>query len=52
MIVDGVYSGAVIAVPTGVEEVTGPAWKHAFEAGVYSNAVTCPAIPLVAGCSG
>jgi 7-keto-8-aminopelargonate synthetase-like enzyme len=37
--------GAVIAVPTGVDEVTGPAWKLAFEAGVYTNAVTYPAVP-------
>ena len=37
--------GAVIAVPTGAEEVTGPAWKPAFEAGVYTNAVAYPAVP-------
>ena len=37
--------GAVIAVPTGLEEVTGPAWKRAFEAGVYTNAVAYPAVP-------
>jgi 8-amino-7-oxononanoate synthase len=37
--------GAVIAVPTGADEVTGPAWKLAFEAGVYTNAVTYPAVP-------
>jgi 8-amino-7-oxononanoate synthase len=37
--------GAVIAVPTGADEVTGPAWKAAFEAGVYTNAVTYPAVP-------
>jgi 8-amino-7-oxononanoate synthase len=35
---------AVIAVPTGVDEVTGPAWRHAFAAGVYTNAVTYPAV--------
>jgi 7-keto-8-aminopelargonate synthetase-like enzyme len=38
-------AGAVVAVPTGVEEVTGPAWKAAFEAGVYTNAVAYPAVP-------
>jgi 7-keto-8-aminopelargonate synthetase-like enzyme len=37
--------GAVIAVPTGQDEVTGPAWRLAFEAGVYTNAVTYPAVP-------
>jgi 8-amino-7-oxononanoate synthase len=37
--------GAVIAVPTGHDEVTGPAWQLAFEAGVYTNAVTYPAVP-------
>jgi 7-keto-8-aminopelargonate synthetase-like enzyme len=37
--------GAVIAVPTGADEVTGPAWRLAFEAGVYTNAVTYPAVP-------
>jgi 7-keto-8-aminopelargonate synthetase-like enzyme len=37
--------GAVIAVPTGLDEVTGPAWRLAFEAGVYTNAVTYPAVP-------
>jgi 8-amino-7-oxononanoate synthase len=36
--------GAVIAVPTGVEQVTGPAWKAAFAAGVYTNAVAYPAV--------
>lgn len=36
--------GAVIAVPTGADEVTGPAWKSAFDAGVYTNAVTHPAV--------
>jgi 8-amino-7-oxononanoate synthase len=38
-------AGAVLAVPTGADEVTGPAWKSAFEAGVYTNAVTYPAVP-------
>jgi 8-amino-7-oxononanoate synthase len=37
--------GAVVAVPTGPDEVTGPAWRLAFEAGVYTNAVTYPAVP-------
>lgn len=37
--------GAVLAVPTGNDEVTGPAWRTAFENGVYSNAVTYPAVP-------
>jgi 7-keto-8-aminopelargonate synthetase-like enzyme len=37
--------GAVIAVPTGPDEVTGPAWRLAFEGGVYTNAVTYPAVP-------
>jgi 7-keto-8-aminopelargonate synthetase-like enzyme len=37
--------GAVVAVPTGVDEVTGPAWRAAFEGGVYTNAVTYPAVP-------
>ena len=37
--------GAVIAVPTGADEVTGPAWRLAFEDGVYTNAVTYPAVP-------
>ena len=37
--------GAVVAVPTGVDEVTGAAWKTAFEAGVYTNAVAYPAVP-------
>jgi 8-amino-7-oxononanoate synthase len=36
---------AVIAVPTGPDEVTGPAWRLAFAAGVYTNAVTYPAVP-------
>lgn len=38
-------SGAVLAVPTGADQVTGPAWKAAFAAGVYTNAVTYPAVP-------
>ena len=38
-------AGAVLAVPTGADEVTGPAWKAAFAAGVYTNAVTYPAVP-------
>jgi 8-amino-7-oxononanoate synthase len=37
--------GAVIAVPTGQDEVTGLAWRLSFEAGVYTNAVTYPAVP-------
>ena len=37
--------GAVIAVPTGADEVTGPAWKRAFDAGVYTNAVAYPGRP-------
>ena len=37
--------GAVIAVPTGEEEVTAAAWGAAFEAGVYLNAVAYPAVP-------
>jgi 8-amino-7-oxononanoate synthase len=37
--------GAVIAVPTGQDEVTGLAWRLAFEAGVYTNAVAYPAVP-------
>jgi len=37
--------GAVLAVPTGADQVTGPAWRLAFEAGVYTNAVTYPAVP-------
>jgi 7-keto-8-aminopelargonate synthetase-like enzyme len=37
--------GAVIAVPTGRDEVTGLAWRLAFEAGVYTNAVAHPAVP-------
>jgi 7-keto-8-aminopelargonate synthetase-like enzyme len=41
--IDG--DGAVIAVPTGADVVTGTAWKLAFEAGVYTNAVAYPAVP-------
>jgi len=37
--------GAVIAVPTGHEDVTAAAWGAAFEAGVYMNAVAYPAVP-------
>jgi 7-keto-8-aminopelargonate synthetase-like enzyme len=37
--------GAVIAVPTGPEEVTATAWRVAFDAGVYTNAVAYPAVP-------
>ena len=37
--------GAVIAVPTGGEEVTAAAWRIAFDAGVYCNAVAYPAVP-------
>ena len=37
--------GAVIAVPTGADEVTATAWKLAFDAGVYTNAVAYPAVP-------
>jgi 7-keto-8-aminopelargonate synthetase-like enzyme len=36
--------GAVVAVSTGLDEVTGPAWKLAFAAVVYTNAVTYPAV--------
>ncbi|MGY1738699.1 aminotransferase class I/II-fold pyridoxal phosphate-dependent enzyme [Geodermatophilus sp. SYSU D00684] len=38
-------SGAVIAVPTGSEEATAAAWRAAYEAGVYCNAVAYPAVP-------
>jgi 8-amino-7-oxononanoate synthase len=37
--------GAVIAVPTGEEEATAAAWRIAFHAGVYCNAVAYPAVP-------
>jgi 8-amino-7-oxononanoate synthase len=37
--------GAVVAVPTGGEEVTAAAWRIAFDAGVYCNAVAYPAVP-------
>ena len=37
--------GAVLAVPTGHEDVTGAAWRAAFDAGVYVNAVAYPAVP-------
>jgi 8-amino-7-oxononanoate synthase len=38
-------TGAVIAVPTGGEEDTAAAWRRAFDAGVYVNAVAYPAVP-------
>jgi 8-amino-7-oxononanoate synthase len=38
-------SGAVIAVPTGSDEATAAAWRAAYEAGVYCNAVAYPAVP-------
>ncbi|MGY1830623.1 aminotransferase class I/II-fold pyridoxal phosphate-dependent enzyme [Geodermatophilus sp. SYSU D01180] len=38
-------SGAVVAVPTGSEEATAAAWRAAYEAGVYCNAVAYPAVP-------
>src|SRR5919112_4607478 len=37
--------GAVIAVPTGHEDVTAAAWGTAFDAGVYMNAGAYPAVP-------
>jgi 8-amino-7-oxononanoate synthase len=37
--------GAVLAVPTGEEEVSAAAWRAAFDAGVYTNAVAYPAVP-------
>ncbi|TFV67411.1 pyridoxal phosphate-dependent aminotransferase family protein [Blastococcus sp. CT_GayMR20] len=37
--------GAVIAVPTGEEEATATAWRAAYDAGVYCNAVAYPAVP-------
>nr|WP_275585571.1 pyridoxal phosphate-dependent aminotransferase family protein [Blastococcus saxobsidens] len=37
--------GAVIAVPTGSEEVTAAAWRRCFDDGVYTNAVAYPAVP-------
>jgi 7-keto-8-aminopelargonate synthetase-like enzyme len=37
--------GAVVAVPTGQEEITAAAWRTAFDAGVYTNAVAYPAVP-------
>jgi 8-amino-7-oxononanoate synthase len=36
--------GAVVAVPTGDEEATAAAWRAAFDAGVYVNAVAFPAV--------
>jgi 7-keto-8-aminopelargonate synthetase-like enzyme len=41
--IDG--DGAVIGVPTGADHVTATAWKLAFDAGVYTNAVAYPAVP-------
>jgi 8-amino-7-oxononanoate synthase len=38
-------TGAVIAVPTGDDEVTRAAWAAAHDAGVYTNAVAYPAVP-------
>jgi 8-amino-7-oxononanoate synthase len=40
-----VGKGAVIAVPTGSEEATASAWRAAYDAGVYCNAVAYPAVP-------
>lgn len=37
--------GAVIAVRTGEDEATRSAWAAAHEAGVYTNAVSYPAVP-------
>ncbi|WP_346620223.1 aminotransferase class I/II-fold pyridoxal phosphate-dependent enzyme [Blastococcus montanus] len=37
--------GAVLAVPTGSEDVTAAAWRASFDAGVYTNAVAYPAVP-------
>jgi 8-amino-7-oxononanoate synthase len=37
--------GAVIAVPTGTEEVTVSAWRACYDDGVYTNAVAFPAVP-------
>jgi 8-amino-7-oxononanoate synthase len=37
--------GAVIAVPTGDDEVTRAAWAAAHDAGVYTNGVVYPAVP-------
>jgi 8-amino-7-oxononanoate synthase len=41
--------GAVLAVPTGADEVTHEAWRLAFDAGVYVNAVAYPAVPREQG---
>src|SRR4051812_33960981 len=38
-------SGAVVAVPTGGKDVTAVAWRAAYDAGVYCNAVAHPAVP-------
>jgi 8-amino-7-oxononanoate synthase len=37
--------GAVVAVATGEEAVTAEAWRRAYDAGVYVNAVAYPAVP-------
>ena len=37
--------GAVVAVPAGDDEATAEAWRRAYEAGVYVNAVVYPAVP-------
>lgn len=37
--------GAVMAVPVGDDEVTADAWRKAYDAGVYVNAVVHPAVP-------
>src|SRR6185312_4954546 len=37
--------GAVVAVPTGDDDVTAGAWRQAYDAGVYVNAVAYPAVP-------
>jgi 8-amino-7-oxononanoate synthase len=37
--------GAVVAVATGDEAVTAEAWRRAYDAGVYVNAVAYPAVP-------
>jgi 8-amino-7-oxononanoate synthase len=37
--------GAIIAVPTGAEDVTAAAWRAVFDGGVFVNAVAHPAVP-------
>jgi 8-amino-7-oxononanoate synthase len=37
--------GAIVAVPTGPEDVTAAAWRAAFDDGVFVNAVAHPAVP-------